>query len=174
MKSKLGIWSNPSATALLAWQKAINNPGTIQDVLHFPSDQDALQGRPGSFWKQNQMILVISRSLQSFLLLICSCEIKAKGVCAQSLTHTNLILNNCFVITETTECCRLIHPKLFHFFTSKVWNYAKLYPLLETTAQKATPFALYCDCLYVCSLRTWVLTAWALRDFALERLLSEQ
>ena len=65
-------------------------------------------------------------------------------------------------------------PKVISFFTSKVWNYAKLYPLLETTAQKATPFALHCDCLYICSLRTWVLTAWALRDFALERLLSEQ
>jgi len=92
---------------------------------------------------------------------------------ALSLWHTLLlILNNSFVITQTTECCRLIPPKLFHFLQQKFDNYAKLYPLLETTAQKATPFALYCDCLYVCSLRTWILTGWALRDFALERLLS--
>ena len=131
-KASLRIWSNQSATALLAWQKASNNPRCSA----LPSDQDALQGRPESFWKQNQMILEISRSLQSFLPLICPCESKRK-LPALSLWHTLLlILNNCFVITQTTECCRLIPPKLFHF-----WNYAIHYPVLETTSQEASPFA---------------------------------
>ena len=103
--------------------------------------------------------------------------VKSKGkLPVLSLWHTLLlILNNCFVIKQTTESVLQINtPKVISVFTSKVRNYAKLYPLLETTAQKGTPFALYCDYLYVCSLRTWVLRGWALRDFALERLLSEQ
>ena len=100
------------------------------------------------------MILVISRSLQSFLLLICPCEIKRKAACAQSLTHITFDPKQLLRNNTDNRVLQINTRKVISVFTSKVRNYAKLYPLLETTAQKGTPFALYCDYLYVCSLRT--------------------
>ena len=100
---------------------------------------------------------------------------------ALSLWHTVLlILNNCFVNNTDNRVLQINTANVISFFKSKVWNFGILYPPLETTSQKATPFALYCDCLYVCSLRTWVLTGlsasrlcprtaliWTVKGFAL-------
>lgn len=100
------------------------------------------------------MILVISRSLQSFLLLICPWEIKTKAASAKSLTHSTFDPKQLLRNNTDNRVLQINTLKVVSVFTSKVRNYAKLYPLLETTAQKGTPFALHCDCLYVCSLRT--------------------
>ena len=100
------------------------------------------------------MILVISRSLQSFLLLICPCEMKRKAACAQSLTHITFDPKQLLRNNTDNRVLQINTAKVISFFKSKVRNFAILYPLLETASQKATPFALYCDCLYVCSLRT--------------------
>ena len=89
---------------------------------------------------------------------------------ALSLWHTVLlILNNCFVNNTDYRVLQINTLKVISFFTSKVWNYAKLYPLLETTAQKATPFAYIVTANRLSASRLCPRTTliWTVKEFAL-------
>ena len=66
------------------------------------------------------MILVISRSLQSFLLLICPCEIKRKAACAQSLTHITFDPKQLLRNNTDNRVLQINTAKGISFFKSKV------------------------------------------------------
>ena len=64
------------------------------------------------------MILVISRSLQSFLLLICPCEIKTKAACA--LTHITFDPKQLLRNNTDNRVLQINTPKVISVSTSKV------------------------------------------------------